>query len=135
MALASHYVAMIRKRADTDYGVEFPDFDGIATGGTTLDEAMAAAREALALHIDAMIDDDEPIPAPSSIDEIVGDPYYREDVAVLVAAPPGKPRYKRIAITVEESLLDAVDAAAKAAGESRSGFLAGAARERMERRV
>ncbi len=35
------YIALIHKDPDSDYGVSFPDLPGVATAGSTLDEARA----------------------------------------------------------------------------------------------
>ena len=55
--MANEYIALIRKEADSDFGVSFPDFPGCVTAGKDLDEANAFAREALALHIEGLIED------------------------------------------------------------------------------
>jgi len=41
-----HYIALIHKDADSDYGVSFPDLPGVITAGSDLDEARAMAAEA-----------------------------------------------------------------------------------------
>ena len=46
------YIALLRKDPDSDYGVDFPDFPGCVTAGSTLEEARAMAEEALAFHIE-----------------------------------------------------------------------------------
>jgi predicted RNase H-like HicB family nuclease len=51
------YIALIPKAADSDYGVDFPDFPGCVTAGRTLEEALRMASEALALHNGGMLDD------------------------------------------------------------------------------
>jgi predicted RNase H-like HicB family nuclease len=53
---------MLRLDADSDYGVSFPDFPGLITAGTDLDDARAMAEEALALHIEGLAEDGEAIP-------------------------------------------------------------------------
>jgi predicted RNase H-like HicB family nuclease len=45
------YIAYLRKDADSDYGVEFPDLPGSFSAGSTLEEARAMASEALAGHV------------------------------------------------------------------------------------
>ena len=50
-----YYIGLIHKEADSDYGVSFPDFPGVATAGTSLDNAQAMAEEALALHVDGLV--------------------------------------------------------------------------------
>jgi predicted RNase H-like HicB family nuclease len=36
-----YYIGLIHKEADSDYGVSFPDFPGVATAGKSLDDAQA----------------------------------------------------------------------------------------------
>jgi predicted RNase H-like HicB family nuclease len=122
-----HYVALIRKDPDSDYGVSFPDFPGCVTAGRDLDEARGLAAEALALHLDGMAEDGEPVPEPSSLETIMSDPENRDGVAILVSAPAPALRAVRINITMQEDVLRAVDAYAERHGLTRSGFLASAA--------
>jgi predicted RNase H-like HicB family nuclease len=49
--------------ADSDFGVDFPDFPGCVTAGTTLDEPLRMAQEALEFHIGGMVEDGEELPA------------------------------------------------------------------------
>lgn len=63
------YVALLCKEADSDFGVEFPDFPGCITAGTTLEDARRMAAEALLLHVEGMMEDGDPIPEPSRLDE------------------------------------------------------------------
>jgi predicted RNase H-like HicB family nuclease len=62
----------------SDFGVEFPDFPGCVTAGTTLEEARRLAAEALALHVAGMQKDGEPLPPPSSLDAAMSDPDARD---------------------------------------------------------
>ena len=41
------YIALLRKDPDSDFGVDFPDFPGCITVGSTLEEARAMAAEVL----------------------------------------------------------------------------------------
>jgi len=50
-----HYIALVHKEGDSDFGVSFPDFPGCVTAGATLDEAARMAREALELHIEGLL--------------------------------------------------------------------------------
>jgi predicted RNase H-like HicB family nuclease len=72
------YVALIHKDHDSDYGVSFPDLPGCVTAGSTLDEAIAMAEEALALHIEGMLEDGEDVPTPTPTEQV------DRDDAVLV---------------------------------------------------
>ena len=61
-----YYIALLHKDPKSDYGVSFPDLPGCITAGRTLDEARAMAVDALALHLQGMIEDGDAIPEPSS---------------------------------------------------------------------
>jgi predicted RNase H-like HicB family nuclease len=125
------YIALIHKEPASDYGVSFPDFPGCVTAGTTLDGARREAAEALALHIDGMIEDGEAIPDPSSLEDVMAERENREAVACLVQAPARQARAVRVNITMPEDVLADVDRLAGRQGLSRSAFLARAARRAM----
>lgn len=124
----SSYIALIHKDADSDYGVSFPDLPGCVTAGTDLDDARAMAAEALALHLAGMAEDGDAIPEPSSLEAVMADPENRDGVAILVQAPARTRKIVRVNVTFPEDELAAIDAKAEAAGMTRSGFLARAAR-------
>jgi predicted RNase H-like HicB family nuclease len=69
----SSYIALLRKDPTSDYGVEFPDFPGCVTAGTDLEDARRMAAEALSLHVEGIVEDDEPLPEPSSLDAVMKD--------------------------------------------------------------
>jgi predicted RNase H-like HicB family nuclease len=123
------YIALLRKDPDSDFGVDFPDFPGCITAGSTLEEARAMAEEALAFHIEGMIEDGDPIPVPSSLDEIMADSHNIGAVAFLVAVPEPTPKIVRVNITVPEPDLRAIDTFASSHGLTRSGLLVEAARQ------
>ncbi|MFL6824089.1 MAG: Ku protein [Xanthobacteraceae bacterium] len=127
-----HVVAMIHNEGGA-YGVSFPDFPGCTTVANDLDSAVAKAGEVLAFHAEGLAEDG-PLPRPRSLSELKSDPDFCEDAkdAVLVLVPYEPPsRAVRINITLEESLLARIDRSADAASETRSGYLAEAARLRM----
>lgn len=126
------YIALIRKAKGTSYGVEFPDFPGLVSGGETLADALRLAQEALAFHIEGLGEDGEPIPEPSLLDRIVADPENRDAVAVMVPGPIQRGKAMRVNLTFEEGLLTRIDEAAAADGIGRSGWLAMLARQRLE---
>ena len=121
------YIALLRKDPSSDYGVDFPDLPGCITAGRTLDEARKMAVEALALHLQGMAEDKEPIPAPSLLEAVMDDPHNRDAVAFLVDAPVQAVRSVRVNVMLPEDLLKAIDRVAS----NRSGFLAEAAREKL----
>ena len=127
-----HYIALIHKAPDSDYGVSFPDFPGCVTAGSTLDEARVNAVEALALHVEGMVEDAEPVPEPSALEAVMSDVHNRGGVAILVALADEPIKAVRVNITLPETDLRQIDKYAEAHGLTRSGFLLTAAREAMK---
>lgn len=68
--------------------VTFPDIPGLFAGpgpNATFEDALDAAREGLALHLEGMIEDNEPIPEPTSIENLKIDKDFPEGGSVIVA--------------------------------------------------
>lgn len=124
------YVALLRKDGDSDYGVEFPDFPGCYTAGRTLDEVKDMAQEALQGHVQLLLEEGGSLPAPLALETILQDRRRRDTVAFLVEVK-GPRRAVRANITLDETLLRAIDEQARAVGKTRSGFLADAARQAL----
>ena len=76
-----NYIGLIHKDADSHYGVSFPDFPGLITAGTDLDDARAMAEEALALHIEGLAEDGEAIPEPSTLEAVMANAENQDGVA------------------------------------------------------
>ena len=93
------YIGLIHKDADSDFGGSFPDLPGVVTAGTSLDDARAMAEEALALHIEGLIEDGEAIPEPSALEDIMADPDNRTGVAILVSVKTEQPKAIRVNVT------------------------------------
>ena len=115
------------------FGVAFPDFPGCTTVADSLDRAIAKAAEVLAFHVEGLAEDG-PLPVPRTLGELRKDRAFRADakhamVALVPYAPPA--RAVRLNITLDESLLTRIDRAAANVGETRSGYLAGAAKRRL----
>jgi predicted RNase H-like HicB family nuclease len=125
------YIALIHKDHSSDYGVSFPDLPGCVTAAATLDDARSMAAEALAMHLEGMIEDGDVIPDPSALEEIMADRENRDAVAFLVDAPRQVAKAVRINITLPSDVLEEIDRYAEAQGLSRSGFLARAAKRDM----
>jgi predicted RNase H-like HicB family nuclease len=125
------YIGLIHKDPDSDFGVSFPDFPGVITAGTTLDDARAMAQEALALHIEGLTEDGEAIPEPSSLEEIMSDPDNRSGVAILVSVKTEQPKAVRVNVTLPEDVLEQIDRYAEAHGFTRSGLLTRAVKKLM----
>ena len=132
------YTALIDKEAGADFGVVFPDFPGCITTGETVQEAAIMAAEALAGHIEVMLDHGDAVPDPSPPDAPLPDWLAPEpdeppsEIVARVLIPVEMPgRSVRTNITIDEGLLGRLDAAAATAGMSRSGFIAEAVRARL----
>ena len=129
------YIGLIHKDADSDYGVSFPDFPGVATAGRTLDEARAFAEEALAFHIEGLIADGEAVSESSSLETVMADVDNRDAVAVLVPVQMPAAKSVRVKVTLPQDVLAAIDGYAERHGLTRSGFLARAAKRAIEEEV
>ena len=129
----ANYIGLIHKDANSDYGVSFPDFPGCVSAGATLDDARAGAEEALALHIEGMVEDGDAIPEPTSLEDVMAEAENRDGVAILVKAAQIDQRSIRVNVSLPEDVLRQIDSFAQRAGFTRSGFLAVAAKHEIER--
>lgn len=110
----------------TAFGVVVPDLPGCFSAGDTLDEAMLGAEEAAAAWIDAALDAGEAIPAPTSLDALRRSADYAGWTFGIITLDPAlfDDSVERVNITLPRRVLKRLDAMARAAGESRSGFIA-----------
>lgn len=119
---------------DGVYGISFPDYPGAVSTGTTPEEAIRKGSEILSFHVAGMDEDGDRFPILRSLEELQADPDFAEDAkgAVVALVPFDLPaKAVRINVSIDARLLDAIDEAAHAAGQSRSAFLADAARKRI----
>lgn len=128
----AHYIALIHKDAESDYGVSFPDLPGCVTAGVDLDDARAMAEEALALHLEGLMEDEGAVPEPSSMEAVMADRANRDAVAILVPVKAAAPKTVRVNVTFPEPELQQIDRFAEDHGFTRSGFLLKAAKREME---
>jgi predicted RNase H-like HicB family nuclease len=120
------------------YGVVVPDLPGCFSAGDTIDEAVTAAEEAAAAWIDATLDAGGIIPAASSIETLRERPDYVGWAFGVVTVDPAAldSSVERVNITLPRRVLLRLDAQAREAGESRSGYIAHLTLERpRDRRV
>jgi len=112
--------------AETAWGVVVPDLLGCFSAGDTLDEAMANAEEAVAAWLDAALDDGQALPRPSSLQEIAERPEFAGWTLAVVQVDPAwlDDRVERVNITLPRRVLERLDAQARAAGQSRSRWIA-----------
>ena len=119
--MAIYYPAVVETDEAGGLGVFFPDLPGCVSAGDTQGEAADNAAEALALHLQGMLDDREVAPAPSRLDAIERDADVQEVARLLVRAPEAK--LERVNVSFDGPLLLAIDKAAEQRGQTRSSFL------------
>ena len=132
------YVAFLHDDGEPGFGISFPDFPGCISDGDTVDDALRRGAEALSFHVEGMVADGERIPQPRSLQNIRADKSLAEwrDGATIAFVPlildKGSPR--RINVSLDFGLLQAIDDEAKRRGMTRSAFLSSAARNEIEGR-
>jgi len=129
------YIAFIHKDPDSIYGVSFPDVPGCISAGDTIDEAVRNAVEALSGHIRMLETDGDPVPEPRDFDAVMADPDLAEDregaMTTVVPLVRDRGSTTRINVSFDLGLLEAIDAAARERRQTRSAFLASAARREI----
>jgi predicted RNase H-like HicB family nuclease len=127
------FYAIVHKDEGSAYGVEFPDLPGCFSAADELDDVVPNAIEALSLWFE---DGDSDI-VPSPIEAVRA--AAANDLAAgafLVMVPwigrSNKPQ--RVNISLDGSMLAAIDSAAAMRRLTRSAFLAEAARNEIEGR-
>lgn len=108
------------------FGVIVPDLPGCFSAGDSLDEAMASAEEAIAAWIDAALDSGMDIPKPSALEALRNANSDKAWIWGLVNIESAAldDTSERINISLPRRVLRRLDALAKAAGDTRSGFIA-----------
>ena len=108
------------------FGVVVPDLPGCFSAGDTLDEAMNNAKEAVELWLDSALDDNETIPSPRPVGKHWDNPEFSGWIWAVVDVDMAtfSDKVERVNITLPARILRRIDAAAMAAGESRSGYIA-----------
>ena len=121
------YPIAIELGSDTAaYGVVVPDLPGCFSADDTLDEALAGAQEAAAAWIDAALDAGEAISSPTNLEALrINCDYSGWTFGVItLEAALLDDTTERVNITLPRRVLKRLDALARAAGESRSGYIA-----------
>jgi predicted RNase H-like HicB family nuclease len=127
----TYYIAIVHKDPNSSFGVQFPDFAGCFSAADNMDDLVVNAMEALGLWAE-----DEPMPKPRAIEQIVADPDIANELAAgafLISVPfaANDARLVTANISMERGMLKAIDAAAKRRELTRSAFLTQAARNEI----
>ena len=119
----------------TAWGVVVPDLPGCFSAGDTLEDAMTQAEDAITGWIETALDNGQDIPAPSHIEVLrAAHPEFADWPWALVKVDPAMldDPLERASISLPRRVLRRVDARARSAGETRSGFIARLAIEGRE---
>ena len=102
------------------YGIIFPDVDGAMAMGSTLDEALINAEEALRDYAQEMASDGREMPAPSDPEKVIV-----PDGSALVLIPLIRTSGKavRANMVLDEDVLAYIDSEAKRRSMTRTAFV------------
>jgi predicted RNase H-like HicB family nuclease len=131
----SRYTALVDGKAGT-YGVVFPELNGCVAMGSTVDEALANAAEALRDWVEVTEEDGGRVPAPQPLEKL----RRRRDVmealvegAVMATVPlvreTGRPA--KANLSLDSGILAAIDEEAARRKLTRSAFIEMLARESL----
>lgn len=129
------FVAFIHTDDGGGFGISFPDFPGCVSDGDTVEDALTRGEAALAFHVAGLGEDGLALPQPRPVDAVLADPDLAEWRAgaqiahVALIVDRGSP--KRVNISLDPGLLDAIDHEATRRGMTRSAFLSSAARSEI----
>ncbi len=79
-----HYPVVIHKDPDSDYGVTVPDLPGCFSAGSSIEEALQGAREAIECHLEGLLLDQEPLPPATEIEQHQQQGGYADGIWALV---------------------------------------------------
>lgn len=122
-------------KSETAFGVRVPDITGCFSGGDTVADALASAREAIEAHIELLVEECKAIPKARSIDHHLNDPEYQGVIWALadvdITRLMGKS--EKINVTLPSLLVRRIDqfVATHPEYSSRSGFLSRVAADKV----
>lgn len=119
----ARYIAILCKDKSSSFGLHFPDLPGCVAAGETEEGALRNASIALRLWTEGH----DRLPNPSRMADLLRDADVRDDLAsgaIAVSIPLiTSARKVRFNVMLEPSVVEAADAAAAAAGVSRSQYI------------
>lgn len=130
------FYPLVLQKVSDGYTVFVPDVPGCYSAGDTFSEALSNAREAIAFHIEGMLEDGEDIPQPTAIEAHQANPEFAEGFlfsAIDVDLSHLLGKSEKINITLPSRLIRRIDAfvAQNPQYKSRSGFLAQVASDKV----
>ena len=144
-----YYPATLTPKNDGSgrYDITFVDLPGCVSQGDNLEDALRMGKEALTLHLNSMLEDGDPIPAPSNLErardkdaqEARQEGYLMpEGVLYQFITADTRPPVKdaapvRLSISLKPAIVERIDTMAEEMGLTRSGLIAVATREYINR--
>lgn len=131
------YPILIHKDKGSNYGVIVPDLPGCFSGGDTLDESLALAREAIEGHIETLLMSGAAIPEVQPIQHHLSNPDLADGVWALVDVDFSKLSGEPVSFTAEmpKPILAMTDEIAEREGDTRSALLTRAVIQYVQRKV
>jgi predicted RNase H-like HicB family nuclease len=129
------YPLVIHKDQDSDFGVIVPDIPGCYSAGSSYDEALNNAIEAIECHLEGLLIDNETLPVGSVIDTWIHHQDFQGGIWAFVDIDLSQisGKAKRVNITLPERILNLIDLYGKRHSiKNRSAFLTDAALSYME---
>ncbi len=121
------YTALIDGKAGA-YGVQFPDLPGCTAMGATMEQAIQNASDAMRDWADATVTRGGVLPEPRAIEALLADHEVADEIgagAILRGIPlvrrSGRPA--KANLSIDASILDAIDAEARRRKLTRSAFV------------
>ena len=74
------YPVVIHKDPTSDYGVTVPDLPGCFSAGTTMEDALTQAVEAIECHLEGLLSDGAPILLPSDTERYCNNPDFADGI-------------------------------------------------------
>src|SRR5271165_6167077 len=122
-----HYAVAIEPGTEaTAWGTTVPDLPGCFSAGDTIEEAFKNTQQSAEAWIDAVIEDGGAIPAPRPMVEHYANPEFAGWTWAVLQIDPARldDTVERVNITLPRRILSRLDGEARAAGETRSGYIA-----------
>ena len=115
------YPAVLERGPKETFGAWFPDFPGCVAGGKSQEQAIERGENALAQAVDALFEQDRPLPEPTPIARI-SLPKGCDLVAYFIVGVDPPDPSERVNVYLPKSLIGRVDRRAAELGMSRSSF-------------
>jgi predicted RNase H-like HicB family nuclease len=124
-----HYIGIVHKEANSEWGISFPDLPGCISAAESLEELVDTAAEAVALHMEGLSEDHQKAPSPSTLEQVRTHEDAADALTFLPVPAPDPDHCIRLNVTLPETLVQRIDA--KVGHGQRSSFLANAARRAL----